>query len=277
MQKKIISGIGLYFDAADEDAAGGIADACRKTLALLRKDFALAPPEDCRVYVMASWRQFMFHAPPGPWKILLILAAPLWMFRVIGMWPYIGGWEQRFGRRYAVGVKPPRLLAVSNRSIGGRIFLPEEDFREKARHVTCHELTHAVIDALGLPTWLMEGLPMLMTDRMAGKPTVRPDTLRLLEAPADGGEGRGMERIRLSRTEAALRVYARGYWRMRYLEDVRPGLMKALFAERLGPAGLERRIAASFRMESKEFWKGLDGTVVKRFRGSGRSGSSAAE
>ena len=267
MQKKILHGIELYYDAADEEAAELIADACRNTLVLLREGFALEPPAECRVYVMASWSQFMFHAPPGLWKILLVLAAPLWMVRVIGMWPYIGGWEQRFGRRYAVGVKPPRLLAVSDRSIGGRIFLPEEDFREKARHVACHELTHAVIDALGLPTWLMEGLPMLMTDRLAGKPTVQPATLLQLKAPVHSGEGRGRERIRLRKAEAALRVYARGYWRTRFLEDVRPGLLRELLRERLGQEEIERRIAATFDKEANVFWNALDCEVIRRYHG----------
>jgi hypothetical protein len=262
----------VFYEAADADSAGLIADACRTTLDLLRRGFGLEPPADCRVYVMTSWLQFMFRAPPGLWKALLLVAAPLWMFRVIGMWKYIGGWEQRFGRRYAVGVKPPRLLAVSDRSIGGRLFLPEEDFREKARHVACHELTHAVIDRLGLPTWLMEGLPMLLTDRLAGKPTVRPDTLRGLEVAGGGGEGRGRERIRLSGTDAALRIYARGYWRTRFLEETRPGLLAELMHRGLSGPEFERGIAAAFHREPEAFWRDIDRKVAARYGGSGPSG-----
>jgi len=110
MQKISINGLTQFFGAEDHDAAELISQACEKTMRLLHGRLGLDTPKGCQVYVMTSWLGFMFRSAPGPWKALLAVTLPLWAFRARKIWPLAGGWEQRYGKRRAVGVKPPRLL-----------------------------------------------------------------------------------------------------------------------------------------------------------------------
>ncbi len=223
-----VDGLTICFDPADADSAGLAADACRRTLILLWDRYSLKPPADCRVYIMTSWQQFAFQASPWPWKFLIAATIPIWVFRIGRMWPYVGGWELRFGHRHTVGIKPPRLLATANTSMGNRLFRKVEDPRRKIQHITCHELTHAVTNRLGLPMWLKEGLAMRVVDHFAGEPTMKTESLDFLEdtpREEDARLGRGWRNL--------LRLYARGYWVARYLEEAHPGTLGCLLEKRL--------------------------------------------
>jgi len=254
-----VDGLMLCFDPADADSAGLVADACRRTLNLLRDRYSLEPPADCRVYIMTSWRQFLFQASPWAWKLLFTATIPIWMFRIGRMWPYVGGWEMRFGRRHTIGVKPTRLLEAADKSIGNRIFLPVEDPRIKLQHLTCHELTHAVTDRLNLPGWLKEGVAMRMVDHYAGAATVRPDTLLLLDSSAPQGAGRG------ARWEETIQIYARGYWLMRLIEDTHPEILKRLLAESLPARRIEQIFREAFSIPAGDFWRGITPVIRIHF------------
>jgi hypothetical protein len=65
----------------------------------------------------------------------------------------------------AIGIKPPRLLEQSDRSIGVRMFVDEKDMKVNVQHVTCHELVHACSAHLELSTWLNEGIATVTTDQ----------------------------------------------------------------------------------------------------------------
>ncbi|MFN2272355.1 MAG: hypothetical protein ACK2US_16050, partial [Anaerolineae bacterium] len=127
----------------ERETADLVAGTCEKALELAARDWGLAPPANCRIYVMTSWLGFVFQSAPWPWRILLGATMPFWCFRAARTWPYSAAWTQAYGSRVAIGVKPPRLLAESNRSIGARMFVEELDMRLNVQHVTCHELVHA--------------------------------------------------------------------------------------------------------------------------------------
>jgi len=137
METMAVDGVTLFFDAREREAAGLVRDACEKSIRLIRECWGLDTPADCRVYVMTSWLHFVFHSSPWPWRILLGISMPLWYYRVKKTWPFAGGWAQRYGKRRAVGIKPPRLIQQADRAMGELIFIQEADISEKMQHVTC--------------------------------------------------------------------------------------------------------------------------------------------
>ena len=190
---------------------------------------------------------------------------PLWYGRVSKMWTYAGGWVQRYGRRIAVGIKPPRLIRVSDRSIGELIFVPEKDPEHKLQSVTCHELTHAFTSHLKLPMWLNEGLAMVTVDGMVGAPTVKPETLDTLRT-SSGKAGMGSYgKLRAGDTQGLVYHTVRGYWITRYIEEVHPGLIGRLLTQRQSHSALETELASELGQDRTGFWSSIDKVVVAHF------------
>jgi hypothetical protein len=266
MRRMSIDGLTLFFGAEEPHTVELIRQACVKTVRLLQEHWGLHTPEDCRVTIMTSWLGFAFHSAPWPWKVLLAVTLPLWAFRAWRIWPIAGGWEQRFGRRRAVGVKPPRLLKRADRRIGDRLFLERENLDGRVQSITCHELTHAFTSHLDLPTWLREGLAMLTVDKFFQESTVRDETLEMVERPSAMDNGRGRQRPRVGNEDALLELYARGYWLTRYTEETQPGLLKDLLSGRHAQNELERTIAGAYGKSLTEFWDEIDEVLVSHFR-----------
>ena len=256
----------LYYDPAERESADLIGEACKRSVQLIHECWGLYAPDDCRVYVMTSWSQFLFRSAPWPWRILLGVTLPLWYSRVKKTWSYAGGWTQRYGSRVAVGVKPPQALQLAYRGIGDRIFVRGEDTSAKIQHIACHELVHAFSSHLRLPLWLNEGLAMLTVDKYVGKPTVRDVTIETL-SNASGEISRGTYRD-VPRMDEDTIVYhtVRGYWITRYFEDVRPGLLKTLLSQRRSHEHLEGEMAAALTLGREGFWRSIDALTVSHFK-----------
>jgi hypothetical protein len=268
VKTKPIDGLTLFFDSREREAAELIGQACEQSVEIIHACWGLDTPEDCRVYVMTSWLRFLFHAPPWPYRILVAATLPLWYFRARKLWALAGGWHQQFGQRRAVGVKPSRLLQLADTRIGTRIFVQENDLREKVRRNACHELTHAFTSHLGLPMWLNEGLAMVTVDRFAGQQTVQPGTIEALAQPSqDTGPGRYRELRGEDMDNLMFYHCVRGYWLTRYLEDTQPDLLKSLLRQKNSHSVLESKVAAVYEMEPAEFWKGIDAILVSHFGG----------
>jgi hypothetical protein len=267
METKAIDGLTLFFDAAEQDAAGLIGAACEKSAQVIHDCWGLDTPEDCRVYVMTSWVRFLFHAPPWSWRVLVAATLPLWYFRARKLWALAGGWHQQFGERRAVGVKPPRLLRTADTSIGERIFIKEDDLDERVRRNTCHELTHAFTSHLGLPMWLNEGLAMMTVDKFAGKSTIRSKTIHTLaQPPKDTSPGRYRQLRGEAMNDLVFYHCVRGYWLTRYLEDTQPDLLEDLLRQKHNHGALESKVAAASGIEPGKFWKSIDGIIVSHFK-----------
>ena len=265
MEALPMDGLTLFFDEGERDAVELVRHACEKSIRLIHECWDLATPEDCRVYVMTSWLHFVFHSAPWSWRILLGATIPLWYLRASRLWEYAGGWAQRYGKRRAVGVKPPRLIQVADTSIGERVFLKEEDVGEKVQHVTCHELVHAFAAHLKLPMWLNEGLAMVTVDRYVGKPTVRPETLETL---AHSGQGAGPGRyrkLRIRDQDSMVYHVVRGYWLTRYLAEKDPDLLEAPLLGKIPSAKIEPRIAEALDIPQDHFWEQIDRLLIKQF------------
>jgi hypothetical protein len=191
---------------------------------------------------------------------------PLWYFRIRKTWAYAGGWAQRYGKRHAVGVKPPRLLQLADRSMGDLIFVRGRDVDDQVQHVTCHELVHAFTARLRLPMWLNEGLAMVTVDRYAGEPTVRHGTIETLARSShETGPGR-YRKLRAGDRDALVYHCVRGYWLTRFLEDTQPELVKDVLSQRYQHRALEDKVAAAYGKSRESFWDEIDDVLVAHFR-----------
>ena len=265
METTTINGLTLYFDAEERETAKLAQDVCKKSIRLIRDQWGLDTPQELRVYVMTSWRHFIFHSAPWFWQPLLVLSLPFWYHRVENLWHYAGGWAQRYGKRCAIGVKPTRLIQQADRSLGNRFFVQEGSPDDKIRHITCHELTHAFTAHLKLPMWLNEGLAVLTVDRLRGKPTVKQETLDLLARSAGGENLQRVGKISTRNQDAVIYLYVRGYWITRYLEDAHPGLIKSFLSQRRSHTELENKVVSALNMSREAFWNDIDGMVVSHF------------
>ena len=264
MKTMLVEGLTLYFDAEEREAAELVRRACEKSVRFIRECWNLDTPRDLRVYVLTStWLRSTFHSAPWGWRILMGITLPFWYFRARQLWQVAGGWHQQYGQRRTVGIKTPRSLSLSDRSIGARIFVQESDADSKVQHITCHELVHAYTAHLKLPVWLHEGLAMLTVDRFFERPTIKSETIEALHrSPGNTND----TKLDLKDPDAVVYLYVRGYWLTRYIEETRPGLLKGLLARRYSHNELEGKIAAAYGMERQRFWREMDGTVVAHFK-----------
>jgi hypothetical protein len=146
--------------------------------------------------------------------------------------------------------------------IDDRLFVHEDDPNAKAQQITCHELTHACTAHLKLPAWLNEGLAMVTAEHFAGKPLVEESSRALLAQPADIGGSVSKQAAKPGGLDAIVALYARGYWRTRYLEETRPGLLRAVLTQPRHPSNWDDTIAAACQADGASFWSTVDASVL---------------
>jgi hypothetical protein len=265
MQLRSINGITLFFNPSDVDTAQVISETVEKVLHINQKDWGFEKPPACSIYIMTSWWGFFYQSAPWPWRILLTSSFPFWAFRARRTWPYSAAWTQRFGRQVAIGIKPPRLLEVSDKSIGRLMFVEEKDTMTKLRHLTCHELTHACSTHFKLPAWLNEGLAAVTVDRFLEKRTIRADTLALLRSFIPRVSPPTYRELSRLSADAIAYYSILGYWLVRYLEELRPGFLKRLFSTPPISRNIELEVAAELGAEQDGFWCKIPGIIGTHF------------
>lgn len=265
MNTRRIGKITLVFPSEEQATADLIGETCDRAVSLVQERWGLESPARCSIYVMTSWLGFVFQSAPWAWRAMLGATIPLWCFRVRRTWLYSAAWTQRYGRRIAIGVKPPRLLEKSDRSIGVRLFVEENDMRMKMQHVACHELVHAYSADLMLPMWLNEGIAMEMVDRFVGRPTIRNDTLQYMKGYLPKAAPPTYRHLSQMDSEAIAYHAVRGYWLVRYLEEQYPGLLKDMFSARHDSKFIEGRIIAATSLNPETFWTEIDDRLVDHF------------
>ncbi|MGD2156842.1 MAG: hypothetical protein PVG14_03955 [Anaerolineales bacterium] len=265
MKTRTFNNLAIVYDPEEELTADLIEQASDEALRLAKEMWGLEAPQDCRIYVMTSSLGFIFRSAPWPWRIMLGVTLPLWYWRVNRSWPISAAWTQRYGHHVAIGIKPPRFLERSDRRIGTRMFVEQQDMNVNVQLVTCHELVHACSAHLRLPAWFNEGIAVLTADRYLGKQTIRQDTLAHLrdsstkEAPPTYRELSRMD------PEAILYHATRGYWLLRYLEDQHPGSARSMLAKDSDSKQIEAEIAKQLGMEPNTLWSEIDEVVVRHF------------
>lgn len=265
MESKTVSGLNIYYDSDEREAVDQITIACEKSLQSLDSSWNLAPPQDCRVYLMVAWPRCVFQgAPPGS-KLLLGLTLPFWYRDFKTRWQYAGGWSQRYGARQVVGIKAPRLIAVTPDAMGESIFVKEENFDQKFLSIVCHELTHACSSHLNLPTWFNEGLAMVSVDHCLGKQTVLQNTLALLVKENNGRAAAERISMKTQTREEIILLYVRGYWLTRYLVETRPELVTELLSGRIDTQDIDLKIAAALDIPQDKHWQMIDPILASQF------------
>lgn len=266
MNMMFVSNFPIYYEDEEKEAARIIADAFDRSITLIDGLWGLAIPRDSRLYVMTSWVRFLFHSAPWGWKLLLGLTLPLWSIRVRRVWEVAGGWVQRYGKRIAIGIKPPRLLSRADTSIGSRIFHQEDDIEMKVQSITCHEVVHAATGHLKLPAWLNEGIAMVTVDRFVGHPTVKRETLAMLESFGEGKEPDSYRKVRIKDEDQLVYLYVRGYWITRMLvESQAEGLLDLLSAGASSDE-IPVQIANLLDIQPDELWSEIDKRVLAIFQ-----------
>ncbi len=267
MKSKTVRDIILVYDHGEQDTADLVGGVCERALLLAQESWGLEPPQDCRIYVMTSWLGFVFRSAPRSWRILLAATMPFWGPRARRTWRYSAAWTQRYGSRVAIGVKPPRLLAESDRSIGFRMFVQEKDTKVNVQHVACHELIHACSAHLRLPAWLNEGIATVTVDRFSGKPTIRGETLDFMKGFVPKAAPPTYRELSRMGGEAIAYHGMRGYWLVRYLEEEHPGFLRRVLPLGQGTGAIERELVTELGMEPETFWSEIDGVIVAHFEG----------
>ena len=259
------NGLTVYYDPEEREAAEMIQKACQRSTQTINTSRGLESPEDCRVYVLTTWPRCVFQGAPLQTQILLGITMPFWYSEFKKRWEYAGGWAQRYGGRQVVGIKTPRLIEITPESIGGSIFIKEEDLGDKVLSVVCHELTHAFSSHLKLPTWLHEGLAMVTSDRGLEQQTVRSDTLLLLKETNQKVKSSDKINLKAQTREEVVLIYVRGYWLTRYLWQSSPDLLLSLLKQRSVPDTVEKIIAEEYSIEPEKFWPEIEKRVVSHF------------
>lgn len=266
MESRPLQGGTLFFEAGDEEAAIRIGEICDESARLITDCWGITPPKQYRAYVLTSYIRFMFHAAPWPRRILFAFLVVFWWKKIKRMWKWIGGCTHRWKRRPAIGVKPPRLLELADKSIGERIKTTRvpEDMDNKLRMITCHEMTHAFTAHLRLPMWLNEGVAMVTVDRFLGEVTVKRETLETLGSSTCRKPGEYRNILKMG-ADALVYNYVRGYWITRYLEETHPRFLREMLGRRRRQKVLEKEIAAAMGFRRRDFWRSIDARVVAHF------------
>ncbi len=265
MNTIMINKIAVNFDTEDKETAKLIAGACQRSIELVTGCWGLSSPQDCRICIMKSAISFLFQSAPRSWRIYLGIALPFWYPQVNQIWQYAGAWTQRFGKRIVIGIKPPYMIEKSDPSIGARLFVKEPEINNKIRHFTCHELVHACSSHLRLPIWLNEGIAMVTVDRFVGKQIVRMDTLDLVKNfSAHTQPPTQRELFRLDKEKIAYHTI-RGYWLVKYIEELNPGFLKNLFSQSPHSKSINENIITALKMDLATFWANIDDVLVRHF------------
>ncbi|MBN2555242.1 MAG: hypothetical protein JXA97_04820 [Anaerolineales bacterium] len=244
----------VVYDREDRETAQRLLESAGRHLGALDAQYGLPAPRKLRLVVLTSWVRFPFQTAPWfiqPW---VVLTFPFWGIRTQRIWPIAGGWQQGYpGGISAVGVKPPRLLAQADRSLGEKLYIKIEDPWLKMESILAHELTHACSNHLHLPVWLHEGLAMAAVDHLLGMATVRPETRSGIRADMlttdrlrSAYQGRDLESL--------LVLYAGGYWLVRWLEDEHTDVLQDVLARRRSRREVTQSIAAVMGCGADQLW-----------------------
>ena len=106
---------------------------------------------------------------------------------------------------------------------------------------------------------------MLTVDKYFDKPTVRNESLELLQQSFHKASPGGSEQLDIEDQDATVYQYVRGYWLTRFLEETQPGLLKDLLSQGFDQKGLEGKIVVACRKSPAAFWDEIDGLILSHF------------
>ena len=126
----------------------------------------------------------------------------------------------------------------------------------------CHELTHACTSHLKLPKSFNEGLAMIMVDKFMQKTTVQESTLEILEQFQNKEIPPEEDRT----NDDWLLLYARGYWRARFIMETQTELFKTLLSKPYIKEEFKKQINNVYGNDKNDLWNGVDQRLIKYFK-----------
>jgi len=270
----------MLYDDTDKDYAESIKHICIESRDFVRAVLGLDMPKDIRIQIMTSWPSFYVHSSSkrlklafllfpllfllglfslffadnsqwGGYLILLMVAllyVVMFVIRINSVWKNSSGWCAIFDEHCAIGIKPPRIYQLTSTEVGKRVYIDNLSPDEKSRLMISHEMTHAFAIHIKHPAWLREGLAMVVADVFLEKQTIRADTLGFLRQSLTSNISRKPS------VDNSVLLYARGYWRTRYLIETNRELFDLLFNPQYKAADFEKLIADSYGEETGSFW-----------------------
>lgn len=115
--------------------------------------------------------------------------------------------------------------------------------------------------------WLNEGIATVTVDRFLERPTIRQETLELLETYLPKAEPPTYRALSRMPGEAIAYHATRGYWLVRYLEEAQPGFLNRIFSRPPKGMTMDNQLALELRMEPEGFWTEIDKVVWDYFEG----------
>ena len=303
LMKKLTPWLSIHCEVEDLEFARFIEQPCLASAAFCQSQLSMPSPTEIQVHVMTSLQSFLRNSTwLHPMRVifmyilviallavsLLIIPRVIWerlhsafllVLYVLALirlllsfwathrsWSASPGYTSRYSYRLVIGIKPPRLLELGNNEISQRIFISSQPIEQRVYGTCCHEMAHAFTMHKRQPTWFREGVAMVTSDQFVGKTTIRSDTLEVLASSLD-------KKLRFhpiaQRPEDSVLLFARGYWRTRYLLEAQPGLYQFLLHSSLKPRQFEMHIANAFQMDAKTFWKEnrIDRLLLQYYQG----------
>jgi len=293
IRKALQQGLTIIYSDTDKDYAESIEHICIDSRACAQAVLGLDTPKDVRIQIMTSWPSFYFHSSSRRFKLVFLLT-PLFLLscllfsyfdgnnrwgdylillivalayiamlaiRINSVWKYCGGWCVNFNTHLAIGIKPPHILQLANKEVGKRIRVGDLSPDERNRLMLSHEMAHAFTLHIKHPAWLREGLAVMVEERFLEKQTIRSDTLDILRVSLT-------KKVTRSRSvDNSVLLYARGYWRTRFLVETNRELLGLLFNIQCKAADFEKLIADSYGEDTGLFWSEniLDQMLLKHF------------
>lgn len=135
---------------------------------------------------------------------------------------------------------------------------------EYLKSIYAHELTHAFSNKLKLPQWLNEGIALYTSEDVLNDRIVSKNSLELLNKEST--------KINISRLiiDSEIKMaytYIKGYWTIKYLNEIYPGFIKRVFKKYNGN-DIVNEILKKLDLETKwrRFDKDLDILLYCYFR-----------
>lgn len=109
-----------------------------------------------------------------------------------------------------------------------------------------------------LPFWLLYGIAAITEETFMQKKYIKEETIKMFDIT---NIKKGCKKI------DNIYYHAKGYWTVRYLEEMYPGFLKETFKDYIGEDIVEQIILKlKLRLDSEEYWQQLDELLYDNYK-----------
>lgn len=225
----------------------------------------LEKPKNVKIYFINSsieYIRYSFGYYSFLGKLFLIIL-PCIFLNFIRIWKEAAGVFVNINSNYFIFLKKYDENRSSN--IGKYIFHRKYiNIEEYLKSIYSHELTHVFSEKLKLPQWLNEGLALYSSEIVLDNKIINGKSLELMDEEKTKVN---ISNLNLKSEITRAYKYIKGYWTIKYLNEIYPGFLEKTFKEYKGKE-VVNQIAKKLGIDRKrkKFNKELDGKVYEYFR-----------